>query len=185
MCRSDADDVRQCLNGNPEAYRRLVVGYEQPLLRYLTGRLGDRQRASEAAQEVFVRAYFALPKLTRPEAFFGWLLGIAERVAKEAQRARRRRREASLDDAVEAKPETAAAAGGVPDETVSRAVARLPEPYRQVVLLRFYVGRSCVQISDELRVPLGTVTKRLSRAYALLRQWLGEARGSADEQVSR
>ncbi len=184
MCRSDADDVRQCLNGHPEAYRRLVVGYEQPLLRYLTGWLGDRERAYEAAQEALVRAYFALPKLKRPEAFFAWLLGIAQRVAKEAQRARRRRQAASLDDVViEAKSEAAAAAGGIPDETLSRAVARLPEPYRQVVLLRFYVGCSCVQMSDELRVPLGTVTKRLSRAYALLRQRLAEARGPEDTEV--
>ncbi len=53
---------------------------------------------------------------------------------------------------------------------MTEAVARLPDTYREVILLRFYGGQSCAEISRDLGVPLGTVTKRLSRAYALLRE---------------
>ena len=40
------------------------------------GRLGDRERAQEAAQETFVRAYFQLGKLKKQDAFLSWLLAI-------------------------------------------------------------------------------------------------------------
>jgi RNA polymerase sigma-70 factor (ECF subfamily) len=71
-----------------------------------------------------------------------------------------------------------------PGPEVAQAVAALPEAYRQVILLRYYAGRSCAEISRELDVPVGTVTKRLSRAYALLRKALRED-GPQDLEVRR
>jgi hypothetical protein len=44
--------------------------------------------------------------------------------------------------------------------------------YREVVLMRYYGGLSCAEIGGNLGVPVGTVTKRLSRAYAMLRESL-------------
>ena len=67
---------------------------------------------------------------------------------------------------------------------VTEAVTRLPDTYREVIMLRFYGGRSCAEISHDLGVPLGTVTKRLSRAYALLREQLGARRGDRGNEVS-
>ncbi len=58
---------------------------------------------------------------------------------------------------------------------MTEAVAKLPEVYREVVWLRFYEGHSCAEISRDLDVPIGTVSKRLSRAYALLRDHLTKA----------
>ena len=66
------------------------------------------------------------------------------------------------------------------DTAVMQAVAELPDVYRQVVLLRYYRGLSCAEASSALGVPLGTVTKRLSRAYALLRKALQEQQQSED-----
>jgi DNA-directed RNA polymerase specialized sigma24 family protein len=51
-------------------------------------------------------------------------------------------------------------------------VTALPEAYRTVILLRYYGGLSCSGIAGQLDMPLGTVTKMLSRAYALLRDSL-------------
>jgi RNA polymerase sigma-70 factor (ECF subfamily) len=55
---------------------------------------------------------------------------------------------------------------------LEEAIAALPETYRQVILLRYYEGLSCQELATRLDMPLGTVTKTLSRAYALLRQEL-------------
>ncbi len=171
MCQRDDECVRRCLDGHPEAYRLLVQRYQQPLLRYLRGQLGCEEAALEAAQETFVRAYFALRKLRKPEAFFSWVLGIGNRVAKEAHRARNRCQSiASLG----AEPAGAAPEDKSSDDRVTRAVSSLPAVYRQVISLRFYAGLSCAEIGSNLGVPLGTVTKRLSRAYALLRASLRE-----------
>jgi len=133
-------------------------------------RLGSTGEAEEVSQEAFVRAYFALPKLKRPGAFFPWLYGIADRVVKESRRAAKRCR--TVDCArIEPMAPADAREPGLGNE-VTEAVASLPDAYREVVVLRFYAGQSCLEISRDLGVPLGTVTKRLSRAYGLLREHL-------------
>jgi RNA polymerase sigma-70 factor, ECF subfamily len=182
MSPPDEQCVRCCLDGHPEAYRSLVDRYQLPLMRRLCGSLGNVDEASEAAQETFVRAYFALGSLRKPEAFFSWLVGIADRVVKETFRAAKRRRtlagqQVELPDAV-GKRETSA------DAELMAAVERLPDVYREVVMLRFYDGQSCDEISRTLDVPLGTVTKRLSRAYSLLREYLQPAAEGRQSEVS-
>jgi RNA polymerase sigma-70 factor (ECF subfamily) len=60
---------------------------------------------------------------------------------------------------------------------LEEAVAALPETYRQVILLRYYEGLSCQEVATRLGTPLGTITKTLSRGYALLRQELKTREG--------
>ena len=183
MSPSDEQCVRMCLDDHPEAFRHLVQRHQTPLVRYLCRRLGNLDDATEAAQEAFVRAYFALRELRKPEAFFSWLVGIADRVAKETLRATKRRRTVDLE---QIEPVASAGNGDAPDETaVTEAVAKLSEVYREVVLLRYYGGRSCDEISRDLGVPLGTITKRLSRAYALLRVILPTKNANQQNEVPR
>ena len=181
MPSPDEQCVRSCLDGQPAVYRQLVERYQSPLRRYLYARLASVEEATEAAQETFVRAYFALPKLRKPASFFSWLLGIAERVAQETRRATRRSRRVAWEQ-VEA-TKLACKQDVCTETVVTEAVARLPDVYREVILLRFYGGLSCAEISRDLEVPLGTVTKRLSRAYGLLRQALGNSLPSEESEV--
>jgi RNA polymerase sigma-70 factor (ECF subfamily) len=62
---------------------------------------------------------------------------------------------------------------------LEEVIALLPESYRQVILMRYYEGLSCQDVATRLGMPLGTVTKTLSRAYALLRTEL-QARESTE-----
>lgn len=156
--------IERCLDGHPDDFRYLVRRYQAVLLAHLTGQLGNRDSAEEAAQETLVRAYFGLEKLKKRQSFFPWLLGIASRVAKEQQRSEQRRRKIG-----EMVSEQAAEPGLSQDYGLERAIAALPESYRQVVLLRYYGNCSCSQVAEQLGMPLGTVTKTLSRAYAMLR----------------
>src|SRR5208282_5585401 len=123
-----------------------------------------------------VRAFLSLKKLRKPDSFFPWLLGIAGRVAHEQFRASvrdRREREVAetiLSDATDSREEY----------PLEEAIATLPESYRQVILLRYYEGLSCQEVAIRLDAPLNTVTKTLSRAYALLRQEL-QAREGAEK----
>ncbi len=171
MCQTDEKCVRECLNGRPDVFRLLVQRHQRPLLGYLRGRLGCEEEALEACQETFVRAYFALPKLRKPESFFSWLVGIAHRVAKEMHRAKRHSQsiESLRSEPADVPPEDTSF-----DDQLTEAVSRLPDMYRQVILLRYYAGLSCAEISRDQDTPLGTVTKRLSRAYGLLRASLRE-----------
>ena len=178
MPKADEDSVKLCLDGQPGAFSDLVQRYQGRLLSYLSGQLGDWQQAQDAAQEAFVRAYFALNKLSKPQSFFPWLTGIAKRVALEQERAERRQRPTDMK-AFCKQPQTE----NEQDAPLKQAVSRLPEIYREVVLLRYYGGLSCAEAAEQLSVPIGTVTKRLSRAYGLLRESLqsSQAQRAASE----
>jgi len=178
---SDNDCVAMCLNGHPEAFRHIVARYDAALVSYLAGRLRDRDRAEETAEEAFARAFMALRGLRKPESIFSWLVGIADRVLKEEARHARRRFELTED--FESK---AQAAPAVPDYDLEQKVAALPMTLREVVLLRFYGGLSCSEVSQRLGIPIGTVTKRLSRAYENLRESLAESgHARRDSEVLR
>ena len=183
MPQSDEECIRFCLNDHPEAFRHLVRRYEIPLTRYLRARLGNAEDAAEAAQETFVRAYFALGRLRKSEAFLSWLLGIADRVVKEAWRAARRSRAVDVGRVELADASTAHET--TDDAATAEAVARLPPPYREPILLRYYAGHSCAEISRDSGVPVGTVTKRLSRAYVLLRKHLAGKLSRVEDEVTR
>jgi len=172
MPNSDGDFVRQCLDGHPEMFRHLVARYEAPLLHHLLAKLRNYDAAAEAAQESMVRAYFALPKLKNAESFAAWLFGIGDRVGHEMQRAARRLSATSVPETAASFPVPETNPARIPDLPLRQAVNSLPEPYREVVLLRFYGGQSCSEISSNLGVSLGTITSRLSRAYLLLRKAL-------------
>ena len=165
MAESDQYYIEKCLNGHPDEFRSLVRRYQAALSAYLAGKLSNRSSAEEAAQETFVRAYFGLSDLRKRESFYSWLLGIASRVAKE--QLRDRRQPADLDSLAQQPCEERKI-----DMELEKAIARLPETYREIIFLRFYASRSCSQIAEQLNMPIGTVTKQLSRAYAKLRQFL-------------
>ena len=177
---SDAEYVVSSRNGCPDHFRLLVQRYQRPLFAYLSSRLGNHLEAEEAAQESFVRAFLSLKKLRKPESFYAWLLGIAARVLKEQFRALERRQR----DRAVAETLLAENPGSATEYPLEEAIAVLPESYRQVILLRYYEGHSCQEIATRLALPLGTVTKTLSRAYALLRQELAD-RESAETTVNQ
>lgn len=167
MGQTDGYYVERCLDGHPDDFRHLVRRYQPVLLAHLAGKLGSIDLAEEAAQETLVRAYFKMNHLNSPGKFFSWLLGIAERVAIEQQRKDkvRRKREAVRAFSAEASPPELSL-----DYGLENAVSGLPDPYRQAILLRYYGSLSCSEIAGQLDMPIGTVTKNLSRAYALLRE---------------
>ena len=170
----DRECIARCLDGHPEAYRLLVERYQRPLVSWLTARLRSRSAAEDVAQEAFVRAWLALGRFRTGEPFFPWLSGIAVRVAREMSRAERRR-ERRRRLAREAGPRSPVAptdGGHEPDLRLRHAVDSLREAHRSVVLLRYYGQCSCKEVAQRLSLPLGTVTKRLSRAHAELRELL-------------
>jgi len=174
MDLADREYVQRCCDGHPEDFRMLVHRYQGLLLSYLAGRLRDRFQVEEAVQESFVRAFLSLRKLRRPESFCPWLLGIAGRVAKEQFRdLKRRQRDREI-----AKSIVTDSPDIYEEYSLDEAIAVLPEAYRRVILLRYYGGLSCQEVAKRLEMPLGTVTKTLSRAYTLLRQELQVHKGT-------
>ncbi len=177
MCLDDTRCIELCLAGQPETFRHLVTRYQGPLTSFLAGRLGNREQAEEVAQETFVRAYCNLAKMKKPESFLAWLMGIALRALERGAEA-----SVSAPAGCEGVGGRAARTGAAPaDCTLERVVSDLPEPHRQIVLLRYFGGRTCAEVASHMQMPLGTVTKYLSRAYVMLRDSL---RNQDDSQRS-
>ena len=86
MPETDKYYIERCLDGHPDDFRHIVHRYQAVLLAHLAGKLGNKEHAEESAQETFVRAYFNMGKLKKLDSFFSWMLGIADRVAKEHKR---------------------------------------------------------------------------------------------------
>lgn len=162
-----------------EQFRQRAVGCLDGLHRFAFSLCHDRTLAQDLVQETFVRA---LAAKRRPEANDGvrpWLFTILHNVWRNE---RRRPQAVSLEEHAGALLEEV----GDPGEAVDRrsraqriraAVHALPEPFREVVLLRFGEGFSYRQIAEILACPAGTVMSRLARARVMLRRCVGARQG--------
>jgi RNA polymerase sigma factor (sigma-70 family) len=168
ITENDQYYIEQCLDGRPDDFRHLIRRYQSTLTAYLAYKLGNKTDAEEAAQETFVRAYFGLSELKKRESFYPWLLGIASRVAKEQLKDKMRNRNQYID-AENSAQQQVCEQKEEGDFELAKAFAKLPDSHREILLLRFYANQSCQQIAGNLDMPLGTVTKTLSRAYSELR----------------
>jgi RNA polymerase sigma-70 factor (ECF subfamily) len=124
------------------------------------------ERAEDLAQEAFVAALQAGPRITR-EGLGGYLLGIVRRLPLVEGR-RRRFASAPIDDVAVLPDE------GGKDERVTAAVRALPPELEQVVTLHYGQERSYEETAALLGVPRATVQSRLRRALERLRRVLGQ-----------
>lgn len=173
----EPDIIAAILGGEHARYRTLVDRHAAAVRSFLVQRLGDPDRAEEAAQLTFVRAYRGLACLKDRGRFVSWVLGIAAKVTLEQRRDQRARGGESISS-------VAGSLGQAQCEPeLARAVDALPEPYREAIRLRYWAGLSCEQAALRLGVPLGTLTKRLSRAHGLLREMVAANGGQERANV--
>jgi RNA polymerase sigma-70 factor (ECF subfamily) len=155
--------VAQARNGSREAARELVLLYWPTIWRVVFGMTGRAGLAEEIAQETFARAFGALDRFDAERPLGPWLRRIAvNRTIDELRRERRL-------ELVDPEPSEPAYEDALSDEATIEAVRALDPDRRAVVVLRFWLDWSLDQIADALDVPVGTVSSRLTRALAELR----------------
>ena len=138
--------------------------------------------AEDAAQDAFVKAYFALPRFRAGAPFRPWLLRIVANEARNRRVASGRRlglvlraAQAAPAGAVEPSPEASALLAEERNELLA-AVNGLRDEDRLVVAFRYFFDLSEAEMSTALGCPRGTVKSRLSRALARLRERMAVAR---------
>jgi len=167
--------VDAVLAGDRDAFRELVERESASVIRACHRILGDIHEAEDAAQEAFVMAFRSLAGWRADGPFGAWLTRIAIRIA--LRRAQKRRDVVWIDPT---NPERPVDLPGGPDPAVTSlraeraaavraAVARLDEPYRETVALRFFGELSLVEIAAQTGRPLGTVKTHLHRGLIRLR----------------
>jgi RNA polymerase sigma-70 factor (ECF subfamily) len=174
---TDADTtlVGRCLQGDTGAFRPLVEKYEAPLFRLGMRMLGNREDASDATQNAFVKAFQALDTYDSHHRFFSWLYRIALNECLNVLRARRSERvldDSFPDDRRERDPVEAAEAR----RRLRVAILQLTKEQREVIVLRHFGELTYAELADSLGVPVTTVKCRLYAARQRLAELLaGEA----------
>jgi len=142
--------------------------------------LGDRDAALDAANQAFMKAYRSIGSYDPSRPIKHWLLRIAvnEAITIGRARSRDRSRRVPESDAAEIHDRTATPEREALDresrDAIRAAVTRLPELYREVVVLRYFNELSVDEIAGMLARPSSTVGVQLLRARQLLRKALAE-----------
>jgi RNA polymerase sigma-70 factor (ECF subfamily) len=170
--------VNAYLAGETRSFDALVERYQARLLNFVYRIVGDRERAEDLVQEVFVRVYRHLGRFDRSKKFSTWIYTIASNLAKNELRNRSRNPLVLFTSMTngwedEERPLEFEDPTSRPDdlfrkrhvkELVDSSVAQLPSHHREVFVLREIEGRSYEEIAEITHCNLGTVKSRLNRA---------------------
>lgn len=165
--------------GNAQALATLVERHHSLLLGYLyrlTG--GHRPLAEDLTQEAFLRAVRRIAQYQYPRPFKPWLYAIATNLARDHYKQAEQRYATVALDLAETVPDHQTHPLGeavftqAEAQAVARALATLPPPQRETIVLRYYQDLSLDDIAATLHIPVGTVKSRLSLGLKRLKTLL-------------
>ncbi len=165
--------VKRSREGCHDAYRELVEQYRERIFRFCLGWTGNPEDAEELCQDVFIRAYSALPRYEGESRFEAWLYRIARNRCHDHHRSRNRRHAAlhlslTVDDNRQiVSPAPRPDEHVVDSEEISalrRAIASLPVRLREVLVLCAIEGLSQEACANLLGCSRRAVEGRLYRA---------------------
>jgi RNA polymerase sigma-70 factor (ECF subfamily) len=181
MANETTELVKAFRQGDEQAFNRLVFLYQTKIYNLCLNYVKAPEEAKDLAQDIFVTAYRALPKLREEKKFAAWLYQIAVNHCRNRYKRLSRRgffTNRSLDD-----PDTYLQVTG--DESpekhlekdnviqfVRATINSLAEAEREILILRDLQELSYDEISTILGIPLGTVKSKLNRARSSLKDRL-------------
>ncbi|MCF3648946.1 RNA polymerase sigma factor [Synoicihabitans lomoniglobus] len=174
---SDAELVAACLAGDRSAFGPIVERHQRLLCSLAYSATGQLSQSEDLAQETFVEAWRQLPKLREPEKLRSWLCGILRNKVFRLRRVDGRepsRQADPLDTAEELESDIPS----TPDATIEKeeqaimwsALERVPETYREPLILYYREHRSVEHVAVALDLSEDAVKQRLSRGRKILQE---------------
>jgi RNA polymerase sigma-70 factor (ECF subfamily) len=176
----DAILVERCLSGDERAFRALVEQYQRRVFSIAFGIVRNQDDAMDVTQDAFVKVHAHLPNFKGTSSFYTWLYRIVVNLCIDRKRRAKRAILVDYDDAIshEEQPHqsgptlaSVSIAGPAKElarkelrEKMQRALDRLSDDHRQVLLLREVEGLAYEEIADALDIAKGTVMSRLFHA---------------------
>lgn len=169
-------------HGDRDAFGAIVARYQALVCSVTWSVCGDLGQSEELAQETFVAAWVSLRSLQDPAKLKPWLCGIARNLAHQAMR----RQPQEPTAKAELLDETAPAREASPQETAMgreeaallwKELERLPETYREPMILYYREEESVRVVADALDLTEDAVRQRLARGRRLLAGQLERVRG--------
>ena len=180
----DTELVNQAQQGKMQAFELLVNRYQQRVANVISKFVKDRHEIQDVAQEVFIKVFRALPNFRGDSSFYTWIYRIAVNTSKNHLVARSRRiqnTQVEFEDAESFNtnedhrnldtPDAVYARGEL-EQTMSKAIAILPDDLKTAIILREVEGFSYDEIAEKMDCPIGTVRSRIFRARDAIDQAL-------------
>ncbi len=168
--------------GNERAFEILVQRYKNPLTNYVFRFLGDYDVCTDVVQETMIKFYRYKDNYSSVAKFSTWIYTIAGNLARTEYRRRKRRSFLSINDYGEDhkifdipdesyRPDVMTDSG-IKDELIQKALLKVKEDFREVVILRDIEGMSYEEIAEITGLNEGTVKSRINRGRAKLQELL-------------
>lgn len=173
------------LAGDGKAFERLLGGYLSPIYSFVFQMARDREVTDDIVQETFIKAWKNLAGFDREKSFKTWLFTIAKHTAYDYFKKKKAVPFSAFDDGEGGNVFEEIADGQIlPDEILGRAevvedldraLEKLPEGSRNILVLAYKEDLSLQEIAEILGEPYNTVKSRHNRALHKLRQVLAES----------
>ncbi len=185
--KSDVQLVRRAQRGDRRAFEFLMLKYQQRITHLVNRIILNSEDSLDVTQEIFIRAYRALPGFRGTSAFYTWLYRIAVNTSRNYLSTQSRRLSVvGLPDRLEQSTEssTLKEESMTPEhillsreleEIINTAFRNLPENLRAALSLREIDGLGYEEIAQAMSCPIGTVRSRIFRAREALEQHLRAA----------
>lgn len=178
---SDNELVNQAVRGKIASFKTLVERYQKQAYLYARGMVHNSDDAYDLSQEAFVRVHKHLKRFDPTYPFKVWLFHILSNLCKNHLRQRKTREKviSSSDEATI----LAVSDSATPDRLFSQTevqaqvwngIGRLPEKFREIIILSHFQEMSYDQMAEVLEIPRGSVMSRLYYARLKLREILTE-----------
>ena len=174
MNASDIEIVNQCLAGDLNAFEVLIERYKKAIYNTAFRMMGNREEAEDVSQEAFIRMYNSLSKYNSEYKFMTWALKVTTNLCLDSLR--KRKAEVPIDEGFEIKD-----GKDTPEEEYIRkenqklvqdAIMKLPEKYREFLILFHHRNLSYQEIMAITGESLTIVKNRLYRARQMLKDEL-------------
>lgn len=165
--REDNDLIQLVLNGSVNAYGLLIEKYQKAVYNLFLRMLHDQEEARELTQLAFIKAYEALSGFRSGCRFFSWLYRIAINLA--LNELKKKKNFVSLEKIYNLADEKTEE-NTDQELLLKKAIDKLKEKYRLVVILKYYQQLSYKEIADTLEIPEKKVRSRLFDARLQLKQ---------------
>ena len=168
---SDSELVLETQKGSHDAFGEIVRRYQNFIFRQAWGYLQDDDAAKDIAQDVFLKAYEGISRLRAAPTLRTWLYRICRNRCLNVLRKKKTERELSPEPKSRPAPDVALRV------YLKDLIGRLDDPYREVVMLRYYGDLTYDEIAEVLDISTDNVKVRLFRAKRMLKSMMG---GSTD-----
>lgn len=165
--------IERIVQGDRDAFAEVVRKYQGPVIRLCYSLLHNHQEAEDLAQEVFVKAFYALERFKGSSAFYTWLYRIASNHCLDYLRKKSRHPEQSWDELLEKRgseiekllsKDPAAGQSREDQELVHQVLEHVSADFRIILVLRDIQGLTYEEIAQALSCSLDAVKGRLKRA---------------------